>query len=406
MKSIIYLPGVLGKKHSDSAKEYAQRYLYSMDRMNHDRFKKYYLEEEDFHFGLGGTFTTSVTSIFEYNSKNKEEAVEVCKIYECSYDENFTKKFEKKNAIQKLGLVLIILFSKAGALIKALFLKNTFSGKKKLEILYFLFFLLLISIFALISFPAVLTSITDILINALPKDSELLKTIHQKIAPGVIVSHWITAGIAIMTAVFPKFKNTISRKATYFLCMDSYLTMGNNKLELTGKVESLVEAVLEEDNPDSLELHSYGFGGIVLIDSIFPYGNIPNYRMANEIKRVVTIRCPYDFISTYYPDYFKNRGTFQDIALESWYNIYSDTDILSSNYDISNSNGKNFFNIAELGIPIKNLPYNLTNTKNLGFWKYLKVLSFKTHQTYWGEGAITANCLYLIMERALPAETT
>nr|WP_299340112.1 hypothetical protein [Allomuricauda sp.] len=404
MKSIIYLPGIGGKNHNDSAHEYAKRYLYAMDRAGSDKSKKYNLEEDQLYFGLADFFKAPVTSIFEHGLEDDDEGVEVCRIYECSYDEDLTKKFEKKNVFRKLILVLIILFSKTWVLLKVIFKRNSLSGKKKLEIVYFLAFMFLIAAFALILFPTAVTSLTDIFTKTLPSDSALSKEIAEKIAPWTKYTHWIIAGLTLFTAIIPKFKKNISKKATDFLCIDSYLTMGNSKLELMGKVESLVEKILEEDNCDSLEIHSYGFGGIVLIDCLFPYGNKSNYRLSNEVKQIVTIRCPYHIISTYYPNYFKKRNIQKNMALERWFNIFSETDILSSNFETAINKDKDFLKMSEMELPIKNLSYEIINTEKLGFWKYLRLLSFKTHQTYWGESTMTSNCLYLIMEKTLEEE--
>lgn len=406
MKSIIYLPGIGGKDYEDSVHKYAKRYLYSMDKANPDKSKKYYLEEDDEHFGLADFYTAPVASIFERISKDEDDGVEVCKIYECSYDEDLTKKFEKKYVFRKLGLVLVILISKIWVLLKVIFKRNSLSGKKKLEIVYFLSFLFLIVAFALVLFPAAIASLTDIFTRAVPTGSELSNEIAEKIAPWTKYTHWIMAGLTIITAIIPKFKNTISKKATDFLCIDSYLTMGNSKLELIGKVESLLEKILEDDKCDSVEIHSYGFGGILLIDSLFPFGNRPNYRLSEEVTQIVTIRCPYHIISTYYPNYFRKRRIEQNMGLECWFNIFSETDILSSNFDAVINKEKDFLKMHEMKFPIRNLSYDIINTERLGFWKYLRLLSFKTHQTYWGESTMTSNCLYLIMENELQAETS
>ncbi len=395
MKSIIYLPSISNNTIEDTANAYARRYMQSLDKMNPDKTKKYYLEEE-LRFELDEKLSTPVTSIFEYSS-NRDDGKEVCRIYECSYESNLTERFKKTNVLAKMGLILLILISKTGVLLKTLFKRNSLSGKKRLEVFYFFTFLCFVAVSAVLLFPAILTSLTGILSSLVDDKSILSSGFLDNMSPWMTLSYWITTMTALITSVFPKFGSFVSDKATDSLCIDAYLTMGNNKLEITGKLESLIEKVTEEEDYQSLELHGYGFGGIVIIDAFFPYGNSPNFRLGNEVRKIVTIRCPHDFIATYYPDYFKKRGAAKNMVLERWTNIYSEADVLSSDFEFGLNSETEGLVLEEKGIKIDNHTYHVTSVEKLGFWKYLGLFTLKTHQKYWGEGT-AANCIYLTME--------
>lgn len=405
MKSIIYLPGLGYSYFNISGHDYAERYMSSLDKMNPDRTKKYYLEKKEFQYGFENRFSTPVTCIFEY-CNSKDESVEVCKIYECFYVDSLTEKFKKRNMLYKLVLILLILFTKIWTLVRAIAQKQFLNGKKRLQIFYFFTFLCLIAVFAVLMFPAMLTSFMGALNQLFDDDSILLDQILDNMASWVTFSYWVTTAMAFLATVVPEFRNFISNIATEFLCIDSYLTMGNSKLDIIGKLESLVERVSEEDDYDGLEVHGYGFGCIVLIDSIFPFGNRPKYRLNSEITNIVTIGCPHDFISTYYPDYFKNRCIPEKMALKQWSNIYSEVDILSSNFRMDNDDHGGHFKLSDKSVSIKNILFDVINVEKLGFWNHLGLIGLKAHQMFWGKGTDSSNCLSLLMENELQQETT
>jgi hypothetical protein len=58
--------------------------------------------------------------------------------------------------------------------------------------------------------------------------------------PWVSFSYWVTTVTALLTTVIPNFRSFISNVATKFLCLDYYLTISDNKLEIIGKLESLI----------------------------------------------------------------------------------------------------------------------------------------------------------------------
>ncbi len=397
MKSIIYLPG-LGYSHFNiSGHDYAERYMSSMNKVNPDRKKKYYLEKKEYNYGYKNKFSTTVTSIFEYSS-SKDKSVEVCKVYECFYTDNLTESFKRRNILSKLLRILFILAKKTWTLVETIVKKQYLNGRKRLQIFYFFTFLCLIAVFGLLMFPALVTSFIGALNQVIKNDSNLLDRILYNISPWVTFSNWITTAMAFLATFFPKFRNFVSNIATEFLCIDSYLTMGNGKLDITGELESLVEKVSEEDNYDSLELHGYGFGCVVIIDSIFPFGNRATYRLNTEITNIITIGCPHDFISTYYQGYFKKRVIPEKMALKQWSNIYSEVDVLSSNFRMDSDNHDGHFEVLDKRVPIKNVLFDVINVEKLGFWDHLGIIGLRAHQMFWGKGTDSSNCLGLVIE--------
>ncbi|NRR93142.1 hypothetical protein HSX10_16315 [Winogradskyella undariae] len=398
MKIIVYLPG-LGYDYSDvSGYNYAERYMSSMDKMNPDKNIKYLLEKKELKYGFQNDIISQITSIYEYDS-NIEDKKETHRIHEFYYADSLTEKFNSKNIILKLVLILFTLFSKSIVLIKTFVRSQFLNIKKRIEAVYFFTILSLIAIFAVILFPAILTSFTGLLNQVITNDAFQLSQSVINLDSWVVFSYWITTITALLTTIIPNFRSFISNTATEFLCLDYYLTISDNKLEIIGKLEALIERISENDDYDVVEIHGYSFGTIVLIDAIFPYGNKPALRLTKEVKRIVTIGCPHDFISTYYPNYFSERALPNNSSLKEWYNIYSEIDILSSNFRPDDKKENGSFKLLNSDIETQNIFFNIINPKSLNFWSHIGVIGIRAHKLFWGKGVDSSSCLNMLVEK-------
>lgn len=402
MKIIIYIPG-LGYDYSKvSGYDYAERYRSSLDKMNTDKSKKYLLENKNFKYGFKADFNSKTTSIFEYD-KDVDTKKEVTRVYEFYYLDILTKSFKEKNILLKIILVVGTLLVKSIALFKIFFKNKYLNWQKILQSTYFLGIWLLIAFFSVLSLPAILTTLLSFMPNL--GDNPLADNISEaltKIKEAIIIpSYWLTSILAIIALVIPNFRGYISTVATQFLCLDHYLTVGENKLEIIGQLEALVEKIAEENTYDSLEVHGYSFGSIIALDTIFPFGNIPVHRIAEEVKALVTIGCPHDFIKVYYARYFQKRRIAEDSNLKNWTNIYSKIDILSSNFRSDNNEEDGSFALETTTFNVENVPFDIVNPDSLSFWNHLALIGIRAHSTFWGKSADASNCLHIITKRDL-----
>jgi hypothetical protein len=76
---------------------------------------------------------------------------------------------------------------------------------------------------------------------------------------------------------------------------------------------------------------AYSFGTIVSLDTLFPFNGEPSLVIRQKLRTLVTIGSPFDFIRTYWPDYFNGRNCTPDLPAK-WLNIYSKADIMGSNF--------------------------------------------------------------------------
>lgn len=111
-----------------------------------------------------------------------------------------------------------------------------------------------------------------------------------------------------------------------------YLDHGeDNGSELRGHLAALLEYLAEsEERPATIDVVGYSFGSIVAIDALFPCVQEPPPRLST-IDRLITIACPYDFVRSYWPDYFTRRFSRAG-APPDWVNFYAPSDVLASNF--------------------------------------------------------------------------
>ncbi len=390
MKIIIYLPGLGYDFFEISGFNYAERYMSSLDKMNPKKEVKYLLEKKELMYGYMSNIPSQVTSIFEYEN-DLQDKKETHRIYEFYYADSLTEKFKNRNIIVKLIMMLFTLLSKSFTFLKTFALSQNLNFKKRLESLYFFTILGIIAIYAIILFPAILASFTSLLGKIANLDLE------DSLVFWYNLSYLISTLTAIVTTTSPDFRKFISNTATEFLCLDYYITLSDNKLEIIGKLESLVEKIAEDEDYDNIELHGYSFGSIILMDSIFPYGNAPALRLTKEVDKIVTIGCPHDFICTFYPDYFKDREYITESSLKKWLNIYSDIDILSSNFRADDKKEDGKFKLTNSNFQVKNIFFNIINPDSLNFWSHLGIIGIRAHKLFWGKGVDSSSCLNMVV---------
>jgi hypothetical protein len=227
---------------------------------------------------------------------------------------------------------------------------------------------------------------------------------QRKFFPAIIV--WLTA----LGFVFPSLasvKENISLAATNYLCMIHYLNWGERGHAIGGKLESILEYIVERENVyRNIHIIGYSFGSIVAIDNLFPSGRKPIERF-KRIDTLITIGCPFDLVRTYWPDYFKGRQSLSPDK-PKWLNVYSPIDILSSNFADGGNNQKvDEAEQQDIGVEVEdqmrkpeNVIFSQGPFQTLGVIDMLRLMGFKAHTMYWGEefkGEIT--CFHDIVKK-------
>ncbi|NGP89506.1 hypothetical protein [Fodinibius halophilus] len=131
------------------------------------------------------------------------------------------------------------------------------------------------------------------------------------------------------------FKKMISELGKELAAAENYLSVDEKRGKIRGQFATLLEHISEKEGEsftdyENIHLVSYSFGSIIALDSLFPNDSplVPRFKM---IDTLTTIGTPYDFISTYWPEYFKNRMQYEGTP-GAWINIYMKSDVFGSNF--------------------------------------------------------------------------
>jgi hypothetical protein len=189
----------------------------------------------------------------------------------------------------------------------------------------------------------------------------------------------------------PNVKTFLSIIATEYVCTIYYLNFGERRQSIIGKLEELAEHISEISKSGGLNIYSLSFGSIIACDALFPQDGRPSLRLSST-KTLVTIGSPIDFINAYWPYYFEGRAS-SPTQIKNWYNIYSMSDILSSNFRYDDKEKEAQYSIAYNSILPTNITYNLINSRGNYVLGLLFLGGLRANQLYWDEEVYSASCL-------------
>lgn len=194
-------------------------------------------------------------------------------------------------------------------------------------------------------------------------------------------------------------KELLARVSGEVTCAAQYLERGERSGALAGQFSSLLEYIAEEEARTGLayrNLHvvSFSFGTVVTLDALFPHSTLT--KSTRRIDTLVTIGCPFDFIRTYWPEYFGRREAWAT-APRRWVNVYAPADVLGSDFRDDTPKGS-----FERGVEVKSGDPRRP-TDNIAFGRDLRLgdsfkdivtlVGFKVHALYWEKGqTFDVNC--------------
>ena len=203
------------------------------------------------------------------------------------------------------------------------------------------------------------------------------------------------AGIGLILPKPDEVRRLITSTATMIIAFIGYLQYGERRGNLSGNVVGLLEYIAQKEDVQYTRVHilAYSFGSLIALDTLFPRG-IDTPKRVKELRSLVTIGSPFDFIHMLWPKYFANRNPLPDLV---WYNIYSPEDVLSSNFRghskiesaqkgevEGSSQDKEKLSGATWLMPPTNIKYTLRNGDDqLTFWDLLQLMGLRNHSKYW-----------------------
>ncbi|WP_343665046.1 hypothetical protein [Chryseobacterium mucoviscidosis] len=316
MKIGIYISG-LGISKSNSVENYAER-LKNEINFNTNGYQ-YETKIEKIHYSKNREST--VVSIFEKESPENS----VYKFYDFKYNEILTEDFKGRTLIYKSFWLFALVIRKFPLIIKRIFIPQNYSRPGQLMYVFSIFLILSVSL--VLMFPAVLEATGQFLENG--KMTELrkqipigdLKYISMK---GIFIdlSHeryigidfnWFSKLIILFTALLvllvPNANTIITDLATNFVCANDYLQHGSKKQLIQGNLEHLVDYITENEKDCKIHFHAYSFGSVLALVYVFPYGVKASKNALQYCEAIITIGTPYEFVNSYYPEFYNNRQT-------------------------------------------------------------------------------------------------
>lgn len=232
-----------------------------------------------------------------------------------------------------------------------------------------------------------------------------LRSIYDSLLPG-----GLTSLIVLITALglftTTSLKQWISDVSVWLISAITYLSVGDRRSALTGKVSTLLEYIEEKVDVEYRQVHivAYSFGSIIAIDAMYPTS--PPSERNSKVDKLITFGCPFDFVRTFWSDYFKQRMPLE--KRPEWRNIYASIDVLASNFKDEDKNEKEcksqgVYTIHDKGKPSV-CPQSVLFGPNVSLSDYsllqqITLIGFKVHLSYWGDPESYArSCFDLIVK--------
>lgn len=390
MKRALYIPA-LGQSGPDhSVKAYAMRMMKALDENAIEEKNTYRVESSEREYDADGN-VSSLVSIFQTNNKKEKE---IYRFYEFRYGGFLTERFDASNVFYKFVTLLLVLITRFKSIFLSLFsFKDEVSKASKAQAFYFALIYIFLALYLITLIPALLA-----LLIGFADGVEQLNFLVEPIKGYDSYVKAILASFSAFMLFKPDSKAMFSSMATEYLAANQYLSFGEQRLLIMGKLSRLIEFIAEEnDNEFELEIHSYSFGSVIALDLMFPYESEASVRIQNSVTRLVTIGCPFDFLEIYWNSYFSDRKA-SGLSLKSWDNINSDLDVLSTEFSNRPAKQLKFIKSESFWKQFNDIDitYNLVNPNQVSILQMFLLYGLRAHRMYWDKNVDAKSCLFVL----------
>lgn len=391
MKVGIYINGLAQSVADEDTYRYASRLTHEMNKNDDDADYSVKLEKIEY----TADQKSNVINIIRKNKITSSEEV-IYRFYEFLYGETLTKCYIDRNLLYKNYLLLSIVITKFPRLVWRM-IKPTKQYKSTYQTVYIFSLFLIIALSILLMVPSTIALfLNDELVNTIKGLTWIYKPIH---AMGIErkdiigVSEVLVPIISFILLVLPKANVFIAGLATEFVSAHLYLQYAQQKTAILGNLDHLYEYIANKERDAEIHIHSYSFGTLIALDYLYAYKAKLTGNTLNRTKGLITIGTPYDFINTYYPNYYNFRGNEIEAMGLQWINVYSIIDALASNFRNDGQAGVADYGICNNGLMPFNIDYEVVVTSSFGFFNYITLTNLKVHGMYWSETITGKSCL-------------
>lgn len=452
--AILYLSGLGRTRGHQSVDDMARRVAFALDQHAASGAARFLVKEgqsEDF-----GGYQTRVVTVVRKDEGDDERPV--ADLYGLDYREPLLRHSQDKRPISHLMATARVFFANT---IKLWFTakRHGKSSKEKWQLRTVWFLYLVLFLYLLVLLGAVVSSLQDVTVNnptennaatvqatagfggqdPAPEPDDPAETGVTDEATGLVArwsarvagalepsARWLQLIVIWLTALglWTKFdvKAWIEQTGIEVTAADDYLALDKRRSDILGQFGALLNHI-EEKATEGVEYRrthvlSYSFGTIVALDALFPQQSSPSARF-DRIDALVTIGCPFDFIRTYWPQYFQNRKA-RDQVPRTWINVFARPDVLASDFrdeapqpmlgflgrrnrpkEESEPRRQGIHVPQGEALPHENLLCGRDKSLDDYSWpERMFLVGFRMHSSYWdGTAGAAVDCLDLVVPR-------
>lgn len=376
----LYISGLELATDNETVEKYAARYVKELENATFDylyytKIEKVYYQNEQ---------SSLVIKIFEHNKETEKSDSDklVYKLYDFEYSEELNQNYQNKNLLFKNISLLLLVGRRFPMILVNLFKKSTFQKGGKTIYMFFLFLIMSLAVLSLL--PLLIMTFD----NAFSMES--INTIHSKNGLELAIKYGILLTITFILFM-PESNIILTKIATEFITFDGYIHNKAQIKKIKNNLEELIEFITKQEGNKKIHFHTYSFGSVIALDTLFPMDAEPTKNVQNRVNLLVTIGAPYEFINNYYPNFYKNRNDNMTKKIQ-WINVYSLLDAFASNFRYDNKAGEANFGILNE----KEIPININYETNRNVFNFLALKQIYMHESYWDDSKSGQSCTRLI----------
>ncbi len=138
--------------------------------------------------------------------------------------------------------------------------------------------------------------------------------------------------LAALGVFTTEVKGKLVKAAVEYLCTLYYLNLGERRSAILGQLTALLEHIGEKSDTPYRNIHLFSFSfGSIVAIDALFPTSREPTRRFQSIETLVTIGCPFDLVRTFWPAYFDDRCALPATP-NTWINVFSPVDVLSSNF--------------------------------------------------------------------------
>lgn len=370
----LYISGLEHATDNETVEKYAARYVKELENATFDYL--YYTKIEKIYYD--NEKSSLVIEIFEHLKETEKSDSDklVYKLYDFEYSEELNQNYQSKNLLFKNISLLLLVVRRFPMILVNLFKKSTYQKGGKAIYMFFLFLIMSLAVLSLL--PLLIMTFDNI------------NNFNAKSGLELVIKYGILLTITFILFM-PESNIILTKIAAEFITLENYIQNKEQKQNIRGNLDKLVDYIVLHEANEKIHFHTYSFGSVIALDTLFPIDAEPTKNIQNRVNLLVTIGAPYEFINNYYPNFYKNRNDIMTKKIQ-WINVYSLLDAFASNFRYDNKAGE-----ANYGILNKQeIPININYETNRNVFNFLALKQIYMHESYWDDSKSGQSCTRLI----------